>query len=185
MGIEKKFRRLWLVLAIFPAPAAPVPRLRRWLAGAGRARVASTLYSRDNMKSYIGTILIALAVGVAAVPAARAEIVVVVNTKNPATRMFREQAAQFFLGKSTLFTPIDHADSAAIRGEFCKKVLEMDPSQVKAIWSKLLFTGRATAPRQYGSDADVKKAVAADVSAIGYIDKSAVDDTVKVILTVP
>jgi hypothetical protein len=31
----------------------------------------------------------------------------------------------------------------------------------------------------------VKKAVAADPKAIGYIDKSAVDDTVKVILTLP
>jgi hypothetical protein len=30
----------------------------------------------------------------------------------------------------------------------------------------------------------VKKAVAADTSAIGYIEKSAVDDSVKVILTV-
>ncbi|SFU63084.1 hypothetical protein SAMN05216552_1006117 [Pseudoduganella namucuonensis] len=38
---------------------------------------------------------------------------------------------------------------------------------------------------EYKSNAEIKKAVADDPKAIGYIDKSAVDDTVKVILTLP
>jgi len=50
---------------------------------------------------------------------------------------------------------------------------------------KLVFTGKATQPKEFASNAEVKKAVAADPKAIGYIDKSAVDDTVKVILTLP
>jgi ABC-type phosphate transport system substrate-binding protein len=136
------------------------------------------------MKTQIGTMLLALVMGTAAVPAF-AEIVVIVNPKNPATKMFSEQAAQFFIGKSTMFTPIEHSEGAAIRGEFDQKVLGKDPSQVKAIWSKLVFTGKGSAPKEYSSSAEVKKAVAADVTAIGYIEKSAVDDTVKVILTVP
>jgi len=48
-----------------------------------------------------------------------------------------------------------------------------------------VFTGKATAPKEYANSAEVKKAVAADPKAIGYIDKAAVDDTVKVILTLP
>jgi ABC-type phosphate transport system substrate-binding protein len=63
-------------------------------------------------------------------------------------------------------------------------VLDKDATQVKAIWSKLVFTGKASAPKEYATSAEVKKAVAADPSAIGYIEKSQVDDTVKVILTV-
>lgn len=114
---------------------------------------------------------------------AQAETVVIVSSKNPASRMFSEQAAQFFLGKSTMFTPIDQADGSAIRNDFYKKVADKDAAQVKAIWSKLVFTGKATAPKEYKSNAEVKKAVAEDPKAIGYIDKSAVDDTVKVILT--
>lgn len=112
-----------------------------------------------------------------------AETVVIVSSKNPASRMFSEQAAQFFLGKSTMFTPIDQADGSAIRNDFYKKVTDKDAAQVKAIWSKLVFTGKASAPKEYKSNAEVKKAVADDPKAIGYIDKSAVDDTVKVILT--
>jgi ABC-type phosphate transport system substrate-binding protein len=127
--------------------------------------------------------LIAAVFAAAALPAA-AETVVIVSAKNPASRMFSEQAAQFFLGKSTMFTPIDQAEGSAIRNDFYKKVADKDAAQVKALWSKLVFTGKATAePKEYKSNADVRKAVAEDPKAIGYIDKSAVDDTVKVILT--
>ncbi|WP_431476594.1 hypothetical protein [Massilia eburnea] len=127
--------------------------------------------------------LLAAAMMCAALPLLAAEIVVVVNPKNPASRMFSEQAAQFFLGKSTLFTPVEHTEGP-LRNEFSQKVLGKDSAQVKAQWSKLVFTGKGTAPKEYGSSAEVKKAVAADVQAIGYIEKSAVDDSVKVILTV-
>lgn len=116
---------------------------------------------------------------------ASAETVVIVSQKNPATRMFSEQASQFFLGKSTLFTPIDQAEGSAIRADFYRKVADKDAAQVKALWSKLVFTGKGTPPKEHAGNAEVKKAVAADPKAIGYIDKSAVDDTVKVILTLP
>jgi ABC-type phosphate transport system substrate-binding protein len=136
------------------------------------------------MTSKIGTILLAAGLFGGVAPAFATEIAVIVNPKNPATRMFSEQAAQFFIGKSTLFTPIEHNDGSALRNEFNTKVLGKDSAQVKSIWSKLVFTGKGTAPKEYGSSAEVKKAVAADPTAIGYIEKSAVDDSVKVILTV-
>ena len=116
---------------------------------------------------------------------AGAETVVIVSQQNAASRMFSEQASQFFLGKSNQFTPIDQADGSPIRADFYRKVADKDPAQVKALWSKLIFTGKATPPKEYASSAEVKKAVAADPKAIGYIEKAAVDDTVKVILTLP
>jgi ABC-type phosphate transport system substrate-binding protein len=130
------------------------------------------------------TALLASALAAAALPAS-AEIVVIVNKDNPASRMFSEQASQFFLGKSAMFTPVDQAEGSKIRAEFYQKVADKDPAQVKAIWSKLVFTGKATPPKEFKSNAEVKKAVAEDPKAIGYIDKSAVDDSVKVILTLP
>lgn len=116
---------------------------------------------------------------------AMAEIVIVVNPNNAATKMLPSQAEQFFLGKSTMFTPIDQAEGSTIRTDFYKKVSDKDPAQVKALWSKLVFTGKATPPKEYHSSADVKKAVAADPNAIAYIEKSAVDSSVKVIATLP
>jgi ABC-type phosphate transport system substrate-binding protein len=136
------------------------------------------------MKRICKMAFVASMMACAAFEAAATEIVVVVNPKNPATRMFSAQAAQFFLGQSTLFTPIEHNESAAIRAEFYQKVLGKDGAQVKAIWSRLIFTGKGSAPKEYASSGDIKKAIAADPNAIGYIEKSAVDDSVKVILTV-
>ncbi len=130
-------------------------------------------------KSVIAAALIA-----AAAPSF-AEVVAVVGAKSPASTMSNEQVAQFFLGKSSSMTPIDQAEGAPIRNEFYKKVADKEASQAKALWSKLVFTGKATLPKEVASSADVKKAVAADPKAIGYIEKSAVDATVKVVLTAP
>lgn len=136
------------------------------------------------MNAKFGILLLAAGLWTGAASVMATELVVIVNPKNPATRMFSEQAGQFFLGKSSLFTPVEHTDGA-LRNEFYQKVLNKDATQVKSIWSKLVFTGKGAAPKEYASSAEVKKAVAADISAIGYIEKSQVDDSVKVILTVP
>jgi ABC-type phosphate transport system substrate-binding protein len=111
-----------------------------------------------------------------------ADVVVVVNAAN-SEAVSKDQIANVFLGKSTALTPIDQADGSAIRGEFYKKVADKDAAQAKALWSKLVFTGKATPPKEVASSADVKKAIAANPKAIGYIEKSAVDATVKVVLT--
>lgn len=135
------------------------------------------------MNNMIRSLALAAVLGTA-LPAL-AEVVVVVNPAAPATAMSKDEVAQYFLGKSAALTPVDQPESAPIRAEFYKKVTDKDMSQVKALWSKLVFTGKATMPKEAGSSAEVKKAVAANPKAIGYIEKSAVDATVKVIYTAP
>jgi len=130
---------------------------------------------KQAIKAAITTAILALGVP------AMAEVVVVVNPKAAEASMTKDQVAQFFLGKSSAMTPVDQPDSAPVRAEFYKKVTDKDASQVKALWSKLVFTGKATMPKEAGDSAAVKKAVAADPKAIGYIEKSAVDASVKVI----
>ena len=120
------------------------------------------------------------AAGFIALPAL-AEVVVVVNPKAAESTLGKEQVAQFFLGRSTAMTPIDQPDGTPLRAEFYKKVTDKDTSQIKALWSKLVFTGKATMPKEVADNAAVKAAVAANPKAIGYIDKSAVDATVKVV----
>jgi ABC-type phosphate transport system substrate-binding protein len=125
---------------------------------------------------------IAAAVLLLALPA-MADVVVVVNPKAAESSMTKDQVAQFFLGKSTAMSPVDQPESAPIRAEFYKKVTDKEASQVKSLWSKLVFTGKATMPKEAADSAAVKKMVASDPKAIGYIEKSAVDASVKVIYT--
>jgi ABC-type phosphate transport system substrate-binding protein len=130
---------------------------------------------KTMIKATLGAAVLALALP------AMAEVVVVVNPKAAESSMTKDQVAAFFLGKSSSMTPVDQPESAPIRAEFYKKVTDKDASQVKALWSKLVFTGKATMPKEAGDSAAVKKAVASDPKAIGYIEKSAVDASVKVI----
>ena len=136
-------------------------------------------------------VAILAAAGFAAAIPARAELVVIVAAKNPTTSLTKEQAAQLFLGKSATFpgggtaTPLDLAEGAATRDEFYAKVTEKNAGQLKAYWAKQMFSGNGSPPRELASSADVKRAVAADPTAIGYVEKGAVDSSVKSVLTLP
>jgi hypothetical protein len=108
------------------------------------------------------------------------EIVVIVNTAS--ATISKEQLVDFYLGRSSERTPIDQAVGSGIYVDFYKKATGRDLAQIKEIWSRILFTGRGLPPRQLIDSAAVKKAVAADPKAVGYIEKSALDATVKVAL---
>lgn len=136
------------------------------------------------IRHQLATVAAAVSLAVLSMPA-QAEVVVVVGAKSPAANMTSEQVAQVFLGKSTAMTPVDQPESEAIRAEFYKKVAGKDAAQAKALWSKLVFTGKASLPKELASSAEVKKAVAANPKAIGYIDKGALDASVKAVLSVP
>lgn len=115
---------------------------------------------------------------------ARADVVVIVSAKSTATTMTPEEISQIYLGKSTAMKPVDNAAQSPTRSQFYTKVAGKDDAQVKAIWSKLVFTGKATPPKALPSNAEVVKAVAADPNAIGYIDKAAADSSVKIVYEV-
>jgi ABC-type phosphate transport system substrate-binding protein len=108
------------------------------------------------------------------------EIVVIVNTASPT--ISREQLVDLYLGRSSERTPIDQAAGSGIYVDFYKKATGRDVAQIKEIWSRILFTGRGLPPKQLVDSVAVKKAVATDPKAVGYIEKSAVDATVKVAL---
>ena len=135
----------------------------------------------------IGTALAALAI---AAPA-YAELVVIVNPKNPLASMTPDQVAQVYLGRVETFpnggkaSPLDTKEGSALRDEFYGKVADKNPGQVKAYWAKQMFSGKGQPPREVASTAEVKKAVAADPAAIGYIEKSALDNSVKSVLAIP
>lgn len=116
---------------------------------------------------------------------ATAEVVVVVHPSNPAGSMSASEVSDAFLGKSTALAPVNQRESSAVRTEFYQKVTGKDAAQVKALWTRLIFTGKAPPPKEVAGSDEVKKAVAADAKAIGYIEKSAVDSSVKVVFTVP
>ena len=135
------------------------------------------------MHNMIRSLILAATLG-AALPAL-AEVVVVVHPGAPQASMTKEEVAQYFLGKSSALTPVDQPESAQVRAEFYKKVADKDLSQAKALWSKLVFTGKATMPKELAGSAEVKRAVAANPKAIGYIEMRAFEAPVMVVYPAP
>jgi hypothetical protein len=140
------------------------------------------------MKNKLRLSLTALALSAAGL--AQAQVAVIVNPKNATAAMTADQVAGIFLGKSNTLpggataAALDQPESAAVREQFYTKVTGKQAAQVKAAWSRLVFSGKATPPKELASSAEIKKFVAANADAIGYIEKSAVDGSVKVVLSV-
>ncbi|THB65244.1 MAG: phosphate ABC transporter substrate-binding protein [Gammaproteobacteria bacterium] len=142
------------------------------------------------MNKIILQIIISLIVGCFSLVCS-AEIAVVVHPSNTSADMSDNQVAQLFLAKKRSFPgggkaiPISQAKGSPVRELFNKKVLKKSEGKLKAYWSKIVFTGKGSPPKTMENDAEVKKLVADNPNIIGYIDAKSVDDTVKVVLTIP
>jgi ABC-type phosphate transport system substrate-binding protein len=118
-----------------------------------------------------------------------ADAVAVVSARSPVTAMSRNQVVDIFLGKSSRFpdgsqaVPIDQAEGSPTREQFYLTFAGKSPAQLDAHWSKIIFTGRGQPPKEVANGAAVKKRVADNPNAIGYIDHSQVDATVRVVLS--
>lgn len=118
---------------------------------------------------------------------ALAEVAVVVNLANPndltsadVKRLFLSKRGAYKNGSTA--TPLNLPLGDPARAAFREKILKKSPSQEQTYWSKLVFNGKASPPKELGSAAEVLATVAADPTALGYLDASLVDDSVKVVL---
>jgi ABC-type phosphate transport system substrate-binding protein len=131
------------------------------------------------MMRAIANVVVGLGLAVSAM-AVSAQVVVVGSS---AAVVGKDEVVNTYLGRSFNLHPLDLPEGSAVRDAFYKKVTERDSAQVKAIWSRVVFSGKGQAPKVLPDDAAVKKALASDPNAIGYMDKSAVDGSVKVVMT--
>lgn len=126
--------------------------------------------------------LLALAGNIAA-----AEVVIVVSPQNPTTTLSRGEVSNIFLGKTNRFpngqpaVAIDQPENSQPREEFYRDVSNKQPAEIKAYWSRMIFTGRGQPPMVVEGDEQVKKSLAGRPDGIGYIDRAAVDNSVKVL----
>ena len=129
-----------------------------------------------------------MAMAMAMASAGAAELVVIVSAKSPVTSLRADQVADIFLAQTGRFpggedaVALDQPAGTALRDEFYSKVAAKSPALVKAYWTKMIFTGRGQPPREAPTSAAVRKMVADNASMIAYIDRSALDASVKVVL---
>lgn len=119
---------------------------------------------------------------------ASANIAVIVHPSNT-SEISRGDLNRIFSGKLGTFSngnaivPINQIEGSPALMRFNDLVLKKNSAQIKAYWSKLVFTGKGTPPQELKNDEEVLAFVASNPNAIGYINPDKVNDSVKVIET--
>jgi ABC-type phosphate transport system substrate-binding protein len=76
---------------------------------------------------------------------------------------------------------LDHSEDSELRALFSSHVLHRSVANMRAVWSQNIFTGKGMPPRVVSVDTEMKRLVATNRNALGYISASQLDPTVKVI----
>lgn len=126
---------------------------------------------------------IALCIGCLFSFSVRADIVIVVHPTMQ-ENISMDDISRVFTGRSSVLEPINLADANPLRSVFDEKALGRSSSQIKAHWSKLVFTGKGTPPKELANDQEVITYITNNEFAVGYIHRDNLSDAVRVIHTI-
>lgn len=114
-------------------------------------------------------------------------LVVIVSASSNAPKLNAEQVSAIFMGTVKSFpngdraVPVDQSPGSPAYGDFYNQTAGRSEAQIKAYWSRMIFTGKGSPPQDGGDGAAVKKLVGANPNLVGYVDASLVDASVKVL----
>lgn len=140
----------------------------------------------NRIRRLIGAAVLPLALALPSI--ASAELVVIVSARSPAQGLSSDQVAAIFLGQAGRFPDgqealaLDQRLGSQERNQFYQQVTGKTPALLKAHWSKMVFTGRGQPPREAADSASVRRMVAENPSMIGYVDRAALDASVRPVL---
>lgn len=120
----------------------------------------------------------------------RAELVVIVSAKSQVKALSLDQVSDLFLGNTANFpngghaVVLDQSEGSPQRDMFYQRTSGKAPAQMKAYWARMLFTGRAQPPVEAGDSTAIKRMVGDNPELVGYIDRSALDPSVRAVLSI-
>lgn len=123
----------------------------------------------------------------AAVPHADPNVVVIVSARSPVGPLSRNHLTDLYLGRASRFpdgrtaVPIDQDEGSATRELFYSEIIGRSTAQIKAHWSRIIFTGRGRPPKAVADGIEMRGVIAGNPSAIGYIDRVLVDASVRIV----
>jgi hypothetical protein len=116
-----------------------------------------------------------------------ADLVVIVNPASGVNQMTRAQVTNVYMAREghlpsgITALPLDIGGATSERRDFYQRLLGRSLPEINSYWARLLFSGRASPPRQVDDSAAAVEAVAQNKGAIAYVDKGRIDARVKVV----
>ena len=142
------------------------------------------------MRLFPVTLLVAL-LGLAATGSVGAEPVVVVNSRSGVERLSQDEVINIFLGRYRRFpggiaaTPIDQPEGSPLRSEFYRKLVYKDLNEINAYWSRLIFSGKTSPPRQAANASEIIQLITSTPGGIAYLERNQVDSRFRIIMEFP
>ena len=139
-----------------------------------------------RLKHIVGTF--GLGLWLASCGATANEIAAVVSAKVQVSNVTAGQLADIYLGRTSRFPdgtpaiPCDLPEGSPQREAFYTKVVGKTSAQMRAHWSKIIFTGRGQPPREVRSSEEAKRLVVENPGVVCYIDRALVDRNLNVLL---
>jgi len=133
----------------------------------------------------ISALVLALAPGFVS-----AGVVVIAHPSTTVSTLTTEQVSQIFLGRTRAYsdgspvTPINMAEGSEARAVFLSRVLGKTEQQLRAHWSRMIFTGKAKAPRWAQTSEELIRTVSDTPGMIGFVDDQKLPPSVKVLYRV-
>lgn len=136
---------------------------------------------RMPQSPFLCLFLLTLALGAHADP-------VVVNVRANIGAISKQDVINIFLGpyrglpNGELAQPINQHESNAIRDDFYRLLVNKRAHEIKAYWSRLMFSGKIKPPIETESSQEVVALLLKSNRAIGYVDRKEVDNRLRVVL---
>ena len=122
---------------------------------------------------------------------ASADPVVVVNARSGVERLSQDEVINIFLGRyrrlptGVAAIPVDQPENSALRMTFYRKLVNKDLNEINAYWSRLVFSGKTSPPRQATSASEVFSVLSREAGGIAYIERGLVDSRFRIVLEFP
>jgi ABC-type phosphate transport system substrate-binding protein len=119
--------------------------------------------------------------------AAHADDVVVIVHKDNTSQIDAAYVAQIYTGTlkgwpdGTPVFALDQMEDTPARRQFYTQIVGKSAAAMKAIWSQNIFAGKGLPPKVASPDAEMKRLVATNRNAIGYVLATQADASVRVI----
>ena len=136
---------------------------------------------RALLKPLLSLLLVLLA------QTASAELVVVSGAKSGIDHLSRQDVVFLFMGRLRQLptgvpaVPVDLAVDSPERADFYRQLVSKEPAEIKAYWSRLVFSGGSRPPQIAESREDLIRLLSSNPGAIGYMDRNKVDQRVRII----
>lgn len=113
-----------------------------------------------------------------------AELVVIVNAESGVESLDNSDLVNIFMGRYQKLPSGITAFPVDLNGErqgFYKILVDKTLPEINSYWARLVFSGRASPPRQVHDAKEVVEIVSSNRGAIGYVDRALVTSGVTIV----